>query len=222
MNTSELVGTAEIAERLGVGTSAVANWRARGVIVPLVVLKCGPVYDWRAVERVALSTGRVCGVHALAGRDAVSMLSAVRDQVLAELREQLAACDALLLSEPLKAPGARHGGEYDFLDALTRGERLSLLRNAFARSGGLEPDVWAMEHGYDTIDDAMSAWLSAVRLSVAIRARRWGSLTCAAGYDLARLFGADGAAYLAAFMSDEYDRPVVTSVHTFNQEEEAF
>ncbi len=49
----ELVGTHEIAARLEVGPSAVSNWIARGKLVPLASLHCGPVFDWEVVESFA-------------------------------------------------------------------------------------------------------------------------------------------------------------------------
>ena len=49
----ELVGTHEIAARLEVGPSAVSNWIARGKLVPLASLHCGPVFDWEVVSKFA-------------------------------------------------------------------------------------------------------------------------------------------------------------------------
>jgi hypothetical protein len=51
---TELVGVAEIAERLGVNRTTVSMWDARrrsnGFPEPLEQLAMGPVYDWQAVK----------------------------------------------------------------------------------------------------------------------------------------------------------------------------
>lgn len=56
-----LVGVAEIAERLGVGTSVVHDWRRRHADFPQPVarLRMGLVWEWPNVERWARSTGRL-------------------------------------------------------------------------------------------------------------------------------------------------------------------
>lgn len=56
----ELVGVAEIAERLGVGTSVVHDWRRRhdAFPEPEVRLRMGLIWIWADVERWARSTGR--------------------------------------------------------------------------------------------------------------------------------------------------------------------
>lgn len=49
----ELVGCAEIADWLGVSRQTVTNWRARWADFPAPIadLACGPIFDWRDVER---------------------------------------------------------------------------------------------------------------------------------------------------------------------------
>lgn len=57
----ELVGVAEIAERLGVGTSVVHDWRRRHADFPepVLQLRMGLIWAWAAVERWAQATGRL-------------------------------------------------------------------------------------------------------------------------------------------------------------------
>ena len=57
----ELVGVAEIAERLGVGTSVVHDWRRRHADFPqpVLTLRMGLVYAWAEVARWARRTGRL-------------------------------------------------------------------------------------------------------------------------------------------------------------------
>jgi predicted DNA-binding transcriptional regulator AlpA len=56
----ELVGVAEIAERLGVGTSVVHDWTRRHTDFPspVLTLRMGFVFAWPEVERWAKKTGR--------------------------------------------------------------------------------------------------------------------------------------------------------------------
>lgn len=60
VNVSDLVGVAEIADRLNVGTSTVHRWRERDPEFPQPIarLRAGLVWDWSDVERWARSTGR--------------------------------------------------------------------------------------------------------------------------------------------------------------------
>lgn len=58
----QLVGTAEIAERLGIGSPEVIHaWRRRHADFPAPVahLKIGYIWNWREVERWAKATGRL-------------------------------------------------------------------------------------------------------------------------------------------------------------------
>ena len=57
----ELVGAAEIAERLGVGTSIVHDWRRRhaGFPQPVLRLHMGLIWAWPQVEAWAAKTGRL-------------------------------------------------------------------------------------------------------------------------------------------------------------------
>ena len=58
----DLVGAAEIAERLGLASSSVVrDWRRRHADFPqpVRVLRMGPLWSWTAVEAWALSTGRL-------------------------------------------------------------------------------------------------------------------------------------------------------------------
>lgn len=56
----DIVGTAEIAERCGWGsTAAAANWARRyeDFPSPVATLTCGALYDWREVKSWAGQTG---------------------------------------------------------------------------------------------------------------------------------------------------------------------
>lgn len=57
----ELVGAAEIAERLGVGTSVVHDWRRRHADFPepTIRLRMGLIWAWAEVERWAKGSGRL-------------------------------------------------------------------------------------------------------------------------------------------------------------------
>jgi hypothetical protein len=57
----DLVGVAEIAERLGVGTSVVHDWRRRHADFPEPVLRLrmGLIWAWKDVEAWARRTGRL-------------------------------------------------------------------------------------------------------------------------------------------------------------------
>jgi len=57
----DLVGVAEIAERLGVGTSVVHDWRRRHADfpAPVVQLRMGLIWAWADVETWARSTSRI-------------------------------------------------------------------------------------------------------------------------------------------------------------------
>jgi hypothetical protein len=58
----DLVGAAEIAERLGLTSSSVVrDWRRRhpAFPAPVLVLRMGPVWHWPAVEAWAAATGRL-------------------------------------------------------------------------------------------------------------------------------------------------------------------
>jgi transposase-like protein len=61
VDPADLVGVAEIADRLGVGTSVVHDWRRRhsDFPKPLVRLRMGLVWAWPQVDRWARSTGRL-------------------------------------------------------------------------------------------------------------------------------------------------------------------
>jgi len=60
-DTSSLVGVAEIAERLGVGTSVVHDWRRRhsDFPQPVLQLRMGLIWAWPDVRRWAIKTGRL-------------------------------------------------------------------------------------------------------------------------------------------------------------------
>ena len=60
-DTKDLVGVAEIAERLGVGTSVVHDWRRRhdDFPEPVLRLRMGLIWAWPDVRRWASSTGRL-------------------------------------------------------------------------------------------------------------------------------------------------------------------
>lgn len=56
----DLVGIAEIAARADVTKQAVTNWQTRheDFPQPLVMLDCGPVYNWPEVQKWLVATGR--------------------------------------------------------------------------------------------------------------------------------------------------------------------
>lgn len=62
MDLSELVGAAEISERLGKRTTSIVHdWRRRdGTFpAPVLTLKMGHLWLWSDVERWAIATGRM-------------------------------------------------------------------------------------------------------------------------------------------------------------------
>lgn len=60
LDTEDLVGIGEIAERTGVSSAAVTNWQTRHTEFPepLVKLSCGPVFEWKEVYAWLVATGR--------------------------------------------------------------------------------------------------------------------------------------------------------------------
>lgn len=60
VDPDDLVGVAEIAERLSVKTGVVHDWRRRHVDFPepLLRLRMGYIWRWREVEAWASRTGR--------------------------------------------------------------------------------------------------------------------------------------------------------------------
>ena len=61
LDTEDLVGIGEIAERVGVKSQAVTNWQHRheDFPEPLVKLSCGPVFEWKEVVQWLEATGRL-------------------------------------------------------------------------------------------------------------------------------------------------------------------
>lgn len=61
VRVGDLMGVAEIAIEAGVGPNAVTNWRERyeDFPAPLVLLHCGPVFDWQEVHTWLVDTGRI-------------------------------------------------------------------------------------------------------------------------------------------------------------------
>lgn len=61
VDVDDLVGAAEIAERLGLASSSVVrDWRRRyaDFPTPVLTLRMGPVWRWPDVEAWATATGR--------------------------------------------------------------------------------------------------------------------------------------------------------------------
>jgi chromosome partitioning protein len=62
IDANQLVGAAEIADRLGVAhTQAIHNWRARydDFPQPIAVLEAGHIWYWPDIEQWAHGTGRL-------------------------------------------------------------------------------------------------------------------------------------------------------------------
>ncbi len=61
--TVDLVGVADIAERLGVRPQTAATWRHRGLLPEPDWMVSGlPVWDWPTIAAWAKTTGRLPGV----------------------------------------------------------------------------------------------------------------------------------------------------------------
>lgn len=60
IDTGDIVGLTEIADRCGVGRTAVWNWRNRheDFPAPLADLECGPIFNWPQVSAWLAQTGR--------------------------------------------------------------------------------------------------------------------------------------------------------------------
>lgn len=59
VDPTDLVGPAEIAERLGVGAGAVRMWRVRGLMPdPVDVVSRVPIWEWPKILEWAVITGR--------------------------------------------------------------------------------------------------------------------------------------------------------------------
>lgn len=64
IDPDDLVGASEIAERLGLAsTSVIRDWRRRhpDFPQPILTLRLGSLWSWRAVDAWARSTGRLGG-----------------------------------------------------------------------------------------------------------------------------------------------------------------
>lgn len=58
--SGDLVGTREIANRLGKAIKTVQHWRQRDMLpAPLAVLAGGPVWSWPTIAGWAADTGRL-------------------------------------------------------------------------------------------------------------------------------------------------------------------
>lgn len=216
----EIAGTAEIAQLYEVRSSAVTNWRARGIITPIAVLACGPIYDLAQVERAMVLTGRT-GLDKRAGRDADAMLESVRADVKRELRTQ-ADSVRYLFAEKMARParkitgdGRGNGrGEWDWFYQLSADEREHLSRRWLSPApSALQPDQYAAAMNESDTEFACCTWLAAVRLvdacTAALRGRapRFGKVTSSTGLDVGALFGPDALAYLAESYDADYSRP---------------
>lgn len=60
IETKDLVGCSEIANKSGVSTAAVVNWANRYADFPrpLASLGCGPIFLWSDVKKWLTATGR--------------------------------------------------------------------------------------------------------------------------------------------------------------------
>lgn len=60
IDTEQIVGCAEIADRAGTSRQAVSNWRTRdvGFPNPIAELECGPIFYWPEVMDWLDKTGR--------------------------------------------------------------------------------------------------------------------------------------------------------------------
>lgn len=60
ISADDLVGTVEIAERLGVSINTVYSWIQRGSITaPIVRVSGTPLWEWPTVRDWAIETGRL-------------------------------------------------------------------------------------------------------------------------------------------------------------------
>lgn len=222
LESSDLLGTAEVASLGGVTSAAVANWRARGLIRPVAELAATPIYARSAIVAFLDTSGRG-DFSKQAARDAYACLEQVRAQVKADLIAQARSMSALTMSTdslgrpPRKFTGDGRGngrGEWDWYFRLPSAEREHLSRKYLR--GSLEPDVWAATLadlvGSPDVETVAAAWLDAVRIVDAVeqvlrgRAPRFGDVVSSDGYDVRELFGPDGARYLAGMFSAEMDR----------------
>lgn len=159
-------------------------------------------------------------------------VQAVRQRVLREIADMTETADSLLYDCPALAyPPRRYrdrdgrlrhegGGEWDWFFHLGNRERMRLVCRRCA-CGGCQPDqiqlYWGSEHGYETVDETMWAWLRYTRIVDAGRVLLHGNLPRATayggadandlfpdtGHDLSQLFGRDARQYLAAWVDPE-------------------
>lgn len=214
---TDLVSTAEIAQKLNVGPSAVSNWRTRGAFPkPLASLKCGPVWEWSTVQQWAEDTGRIEGINAEAIKLARKLLPNIREQVRREVDAMAYDVRHLVDTDTIGKPPARlnkdgsyrRGGLWDWFFALPRSERRHLA--ARYMRGHLAPDQYAeivaerlgvRIQGAEDIERICGEWLHACRaMTTATTLRRGQGRTFGhldTSYDVAELFGPEGAQYLA-------------------------
>lgn len=218
VDAAELVGPAEIAERLGVAANTVSMWRARGLLpAPVAVVSRVPVWTWSTVRTWAEETGRARrGPSAEDIAAAAKALPAVRAQVRRAVEEQAggrAEIASGMARPPRKLRGDGKGngrGEWDWFYALGKAEREHLAR-AYMRADGLAPDEYAAAMaarlGTDDVETACAEWLAACRLVDALRSLRGGRPPAMAlevdGYDVGRLYGPGAAEYLAELRAEE-------------------
>lgn len=184
----DLVGPDEIARRFGVRSSAVANWRARGLGFPDPELRVSRVnlWRWEVVRDWATSHGRTLAPVLVTTADlarALELLPKVRDQVRREVR---AAADAVvdLLGEPLRRPddraavrvngrfssldGRSTSGEWDWFWMLPEETRARLRRRMSTSESACRPDEWATAMAWRTgngIEEPMAEWVNAANLA---------------------------------------------------------
>lgn len=221
MSAGELVGVAEVADRLEVGKPTVSTWVARGLMPrPVVELACGRVWRWSDVYAWAGRTGRLATLRGseVTAQDmatAERMLGFARRQTISELADLARACERLLVND-VRRPAPRLGqighvdgrsngcGEWDWM--LPAGERKRLRAHMTTAPTALEPDQLAAAMGSDDVEETMREWQRATLLVDALRSVRSGRapstpVDVLTTYDPAELWGPEPIEYVARYVA---------------------